>query len=52
MANNESKILLITGAKGGPGNVVTSAFPETGAQVMGTSQSITDAEFPFYGIEA
>jgi NAD(P)-dependent dehydrogenase (short-subunit alcohol dehydrogenase family) len=40
------KTILITGAKGGLGTFVTSAFLESGAFVTGASQSITDRDFP------
>jgi len=42
----ENKTILITGAKGGLGNHVTSAFLEAGAKVAGTARSIADADFP------
>jgi NAD(P)-dependent dehydrogenase (short-subunit alcohol dehydrogenase family) len=40
------KIVIITGAKGGLGNLVTKAFLEAGATVIGVSRSIADADFP------
>src|SRR5437868_4378130 len=40
------KTVLITGAKGGLGTFVTNAFLESGAFVIGASQSIADSDFP------
>src|SRR5258708_4819816 len=42
--NNE--VVLITGAKGGLGSFVTQRFLATGATVVGTSRSISQADFP------
>lgn len=42
---NEMRVVLITGANGGLGTVVTRAFLATGATVYGVSRTITDAEF-------
>lgn len=42
----QDKVVLITGAKGGLGTYVTNAFLESGAQVIGVSRSIKDADFP------
>src|SRR6267143_5864613 len=41
-----SKVVLITGAKGGLGSFVTQRFLVTGATVVGTSRSISQADFP------
>jgi NAD(P)-dependent dehydrogenase (short-subunit alcohol dehydrogenase family) len=46
MANNESKIILISGAKGGLGNSVTAGFLEVGATVIGTAREIGRDDFP------
>src|SRR5258708_32355065 len=43
MNNN---VVLITGAKGGLGSFVTRRFLATGATVVGTSRSISQADFP------
>lgn len=40
------QIILITGARGGLGSVVTRACLEAGATVAGTSRSIADSDFP------
>ncbi len=45
MKELEGKIALITGAKGGLGSFVTRAFLEAGAQVVGISRSIRNADF-------
>ncbi len=45
MGNNNSRVILITGANGGLGGAVTRAFLETGATVYGVSRSISAAEF-------
>jgi len=45
MANLNGKIVLITGAKGGLGTSVTTAFLEAGAQVIGVSRSIQASDF-------
>jgi NAD(P)-dependent dehydrogenase (short-subunit alcohol dehydrogenase family) len=48
-------VVLITGARGGLGAHVSRAFLEAGAQVIGTSRQIADADFPharFAGIPA
>jgi len=52
MAKAEAKVILITGAKGGLGTFVTKAFLETGAYVIGASQSIADADFPHENFSA
>src|SRR5437763_7269303 len=44
--SEDSKVILITGAKGGLGNSVTSEFLEAGATVVGSAQTITGADFP------
>jgi NAD(P)-dependent dehydrogenase (short-subunit alcohol dehydrogenase family) len=41
-----NKVVLITGAKGGLGSFVTERFLATGARVVGTSRSISQADFP------
>ncbi len=41
-----NKVVLITGAKGGLGSFVTKRFLATGATVVGTSRSISQADFP------
>jgi len=41
-----NKVVLITGAKGGLGSFVTQRFLATGAMVVGTSRSISQADFP------
>ncbi len=41
-----NKVVLITGAKGGLGSFVTQRFLATGATVVGTSRSISLADFP------
>ena len=40
------KIVLVTGANGGLGTYVTSAFLQAGATVIGTSRKIQQSEFP------
>src|SRR5258708_6709030 len=40
----EGKVVLVTGAKGGLGSCVTSAFLEAGAGVVGVSRSIQAAD--------
>jgi NAD(P)-dependent dehydrogenase (short-subunit alcohol dehydrogenase family) len=40
------KVVLITGAKGGLGSFVTTAFLEAGAWVIGVSRSIANSDFP------
>src|SRR5689334_22063261 len=44
--SEDSKIVLITGAKGGFGNSVTPAFLDAGATVIGSAREIVDADFP------
>jgi NAD(P)-dependent dehydrogenase (short-subunit alcohol dehydrogenase family) len=44
--SEDSKIILITGAKGGLGNSVTPEFLEAGATVVGSAETITKADFP------
>src|SRR5712692_481557 len=41
-----NKVVLITGAKGGLGSFVTQRFLATGATVVGTSRTISQADFP------
>src|SRR5712692_4835220 len=41
-----NKVVLITGAKGGLGSSVTQRFLATGATVVGTSRTISQADFP------
>jgi NAD(P)-dependent dehydrogenase (short-subunit alcohol dehydrogenase family) len=41
-----NKVVLITGAKGGLGSFVTQRFLAAGATVVGTSRSISQADFP------
>jgi len=41
-----NKVVLITGAKGGLGSFVTQRFLATGTTVVGTSRSISPADFP------
>ena len=40
------RVVLITGAKGGLGTFVTSAFLAAGSRVIGVSRSITASDFP------
>ena len=40
------QVVLVTGAKGGLGRSVTSAFLEAGASVAGSSRGIADRDFP------
>jgi NAD(P)-dependent dehydrogenase (short-subunit alcohol dehydrogenase family) len=42
----DNKVVLITGAKGGLGTFVTTAFLEAGARVVGVSRSISVSDFP------
>src|SRR5437764_2435305 len=42
----DSKVLIITGAKGGLGTFVTEACLNAGARVAGVSRSINDNDFP------
>jgi NAD(P)-dependent dehydrogenase (short-subunit alcohol dehydrogenase family) len=44
--------VLITGAKGGLGTFVTTAFLGTGARVLGVSRSIQQSDFPGEGFVA
>jgi 3-oxoacyl-[acyl-carrier protein] reductase len=46
MSGLQGKVALITGAKGGLGAFVTTAFLAEGASVAGTSRSIRDSDFP------
>ena len=46
MSALESKVVVITGAKGGLGTYVTQAFLEAGAHVVGVSRSIQQSDFP------
>src|SRR5882724_1756575 len=41
----ESKVIIITGAKGGLGSFVTEAFLAVGAKVVGVSRSIQASDF-------
>ncbi|MEO8658176.1 MAG: SDR family NAD(P)-dependent oxidoreductase [Bryobacteraceae bacterium] len=41
----KDKVVVITGAKGGLGTYVTQAFLDAGANVIGVSRSIRDADF-------
>jgi NAD(P)-dependent dehydrogenase (short-subunit alcohol dehydrogenase family) len=41
-----NKVVLITGAKGGLGSFVSQRFLAAGATVVGTSRSISQADFP------
>jgi NAD(P)-dependent dehydrogenase (short-subunit alcohol dehydrogenase family) len=41
----EGKVAIVTGAKGGLGGFVTTAFIEAGARVVGVSRSIKDSDF-------
>jgi NAD(P)-dependent dehydrogenase (short-subunit alcohol dehydrogenase family) len=41
----KGKVVVITGAKGGLGTYVTQAFLDAGANVIGVSRSIKDADF-------
>ncbi len=42
----EDGVVLVTGAKGGLGTYVTNAFLDAGANVVGVSRSIKQADFP------
>ena len=42
----KGKVVLVTGANGGLGVHITRAFLEAGASVVGTSQRISQSEFP------
>ena len=42
----DSKVVLVTGAKGGLGSFVTEAFLAAGARVVGVSRSIHASDFP------
>ncbi|HEY4053504.1 MAG TPA: SDR family NAD(P)-dependent oxidoreductase [Terriglobales bacterium] len=42
----KDKVVLVTGANGGPGTTVTQAFLDGGAKVVGTSREIRQSEFP------
>lgn len=42
----KDKVVLITGAKGGLGSFVTRRFLSAGAQVIGSSRSISQEDFP------
>jgi NAD(P)-dependent dehydrogenase (short-subunit alcohol dehydrogenase family) len=41
----EGKVAIVTGAKGGLGSFVTTAYLEAGARVIGVSRSIKDSDF-------
>jgi NAD(P)-dependent dehydrogenase (short-subunit alcohol dehydrogenase family) len=45
--NNQSRIILISGAKGGLGNSVTAGFLGAGATVIGTSREISADDFRY-----
>jgi NAD(P)-dependent dehydrogenase (short-subunit alcohol dehydrogenase family) len=42
----DRKVVIVTGAKGGLGSFVTAGFLAAGAQVVGVSRSIQEADFP------
>src|SRR5262249_47770002 len=42
----KDKVVFVTGANGGLGTSVTSAFLQQGARVIGASRQITAADFP------
>jgi len=42
----KDRVVLITGAKGGLGTAVTTAFLGTGARIVGVSRAIHDSDFP------
>jgi NAD(P)-dependent dehydrogenase (short-subunit alcohol dehydrogenase family) len=46
------RVVLITGAKGGLGSVITETFLKTGAQGIGASRSISNGDFPQPNFEA
>jgi NAD(P)-dependent dehydrogenase (short-subunit alcohol dehydrogenase family) len=46
------KVVIITGAKGGLGNSVTTAFLEAGARVAGVALAIQNSDFPHPSFEA
>src|SRR3954454_12333632 len=46
MPTTDTRIVLITGAKGGLGNFVTRAFLEAGVRVVGAARSIASGDFP------
>lgn len=46
MLTLNEKVVLITGAKGGLGGIVTQAFLDAGATVIGVSRSIAATDFP------
>src|ERR1051326_7508991 len=46
MTTDNAKVVLITGARGGLGNFVTTSFLEAGTFVVGSSQSIDKSDFP------
>jgi NAD(P)-dependent dehydrogenase (short-subunit alcohol dehydrogenase family) len=52
MAQLTGRVVLITGAKGGLGTSVTEEFLAAGAQVVGSSRSIRDSDFPHPGFSA
>ena len=47
-----NKVVLITGVTGGLGTYVTNSFLDAGANVIGVSRSISDADFPREGFSA
>src|SRR5258708_32815051 len=46
------RVVLITGAKGGLGSLVTERFLASGATVVGVSRSISQQDFPRPNFEA
>jgi NAD(P)-dependent dehydrogenase (short-subunit alcohol dehydrogenase family) len=52
MISLESKVVVITGAKGGVGTYVTQAFLDAKARVVGVSRSIQDSDFRHSGFTA
>ena len=51
MVPMKDKVVFITGANGGLGTSVTSAFLQQGAHVIGASRQITAADFPASNFE-
>ncbi len=45
MSQSDGRVMLVTGAKGGLGSFVTTAFLEAGATVVGVSRSIQVGDF-------
>ena len=46
MADLTNQVVLITGAKGGLGTLVTEAFLAEGATVVGSDRNVQDSDFP------